>query len=251
MIPSPDYVKRFESAKTRFLHGELSHFFEKQLPRFLGPILRDKLVDELIALLGKVLPLKDHLQPGQMVWNVVSVSTPIGAPNPRFVPVTLTMVHKDDVGRLSSGTSLFEVAGHAIARIAREAYEQGGLLSMRDIGLLTWHQSSSISARRKEWEHREKTVLPHTGSLHDMGTCVSHKFLIVRKIAMEKKDPYTVAKETNHSMRAVDRYMKDFHRVRTCYKDGKDVEFISLATGLATHVVNEYMSIIDCMEKSA
>ena len=65
-----------------------------------------------------------------------------------------------------------------------------------------------------------------------MGSCISHKSIIIRKIEVDKKDPYTVAKETNHSMLAVDRYIKDFNRVRICHQDGKDVSFISLATGL-------------------
>ena len=33
-------------------------------------------------------------------------------------------------------------------------------------------------------------------------------------------------------MLAVDRYIKDFNRVRICYEDGKDNDFISLATDL-------------------
>lgn len=53
-----------------------------------------------------------------------------------------------------------------------------------------------------------------------------------------------VAQETNHSIWAVDRYIKDFNRVRLCHQDGKDREFISLATGLNKIVVNEYLKII-------
>lgn len=37
-----------------------------------------------------------------------------------------------------------------------------------------------------------------------------------------------VADETKHSQRAVDRYLKDFHRVRTCYEYMPDIEFITL-----------------------
>ena len=68
---------------------------------------------------------------------------------------------------------------------------------------------------------------------------------IIDEHDIEKKDPLTVAKETNHSQWAVDRYIKDFNRVRLCYQDGKDKEFIALATGLSKFVVNEYISIIE------
>jgi len=43
----------------------------------------------------------------------------------------------------------------------------------------------------------------------------------------------------------VDRYLKDFNRVRMCHQDGKDPKFISLATGLNKLVVNEYLKIIE------
>jgi hypothetical protein len=78
-----------------------------------------------------------------------------------------------------------------------------------------------------------------------MGSCVSHKSTIIRKITIDKKDPLVVAQETNHSIRAVDRYIKDFNRVRVCYQDGKDKQFISLATGLNKSVVCEYIQLIE------
>ena len=83
-----------------------------------------------------------------------------------------------------------------------------------------------------------------------MGSCISHKAMIVKKIEVDKKDPYTVAKETNHSMLAVDRYIRDFSRVRLCYQDGKDKEFISLATGLNKFIVNEYIQLLDNKENN-
>ena len=60
MIKSPDYVKRFNSAKARFLKGILDNFFKNEFPKLIGPILRDKLTDELINILDKMLPLKDR-----------------------------------------------------------------------------------------------------------------------------------------------------------------------------------------------
>lgn len=71
MIKSPDCVKRFHSARVRFLKGALNSFFKREFPKLIGPILRNKLIDELIKILEKTLPLKDHLKPGQVVWNAV------------------------------------------------------------------------------------------------------------------------------------------------------------------------------------
>ena len=98
--------------------------------------------------------------------------------------------------------------------------------------------SGAISQYRKKYD----IILPHTGSLQEAGSCISHKAMIIRKIEVDKKDPYTVAKETDHSMLAVGRYI---NRVRICHQDGKDVNFISLATGLNKYVVDEYIEILN------
>ncbi|MBU4012025.1 MAG: DUF1670 domain-containing protein, partial [Proteobacteria bacterium] len=42
-----------------------------------------------------------------------------------------------------------------------------------------------------------------------------------------------------------DRYIRDFSRVRLCYQDGKDKEFISLVTGLNKFIVNEYIQLLN------
>ena len=79
-------------------------------------------------------------------------------------------------------------------------------------------------------------ILPHTGALHDMGSTISHKKTIVQKVVFEKKDPADVARECNHTQRAVDNYLKDYNRVKTAYKYKRDIDFIHNVTGIAKYV---------------
>ena len=67
MIRSPDCRRRFHPVKARFLQGALNNFFKREFPKLLGPILRNKLVEELVKLLQDLLPLKEHIKPGQIV----------------------------------------------------------------------------------------------------------------------------------------------------------------------------------------
>jgi hypothetical protein len=143
------------------------------------------------------------------------------------------------------------IAGQSIARICREAFEQGALLSMRDIGLLVWRNLATISAMRKKWEADQNVILPHVGTIQDFGTCITHKTAIVRKVVFEAKDPRKVADETKHSQRAVDRYVKDFHRVRTCYEVNPDIDFVSRTTGLSKYLVKQYVRIITDNQNSS
>lgn len=121
---------------------------------------------------------------------------------------------------------------------------------MRDIGLLTWRTTGSISQYRKTYEEQNDVTLPHTARqwrVQDMGSCITHKVTIVQKIIIEKKDPRLVARETNHSLQAVDRYIKDYHRVKLCYEKEQSAEFIVRATGIVRlrRIVMQYIDIIN------
>ncbi len=251
MIGQPQPQKHFGSARKRFLQSSIESFLDREFPRTFGPVIRQKIAEKIVDLVDQQLPVKDHLRPGQCVWNAVSIATRPDSPNCRLVPVILTLVDSTDVEQLARGSSMTTIARQAIARICREAFEQGALLSMRDIGLLVWRSNSTISTIREEWEAAQQTTLPHVGTIQDFGTCISHKTAIVRKVVYEGKDPRRAADETKHSQRAVDRYLKDFHRVRTCYEHVPDVEFITRTTGMSKYLVNQYVGIIKDHEKQS
>ncbi len=244
MIAKSYADKRYTSAHKRTLHASIARFFEVNFPRSFGRDIRDLIAREIVGLVESQIRSTEQLQPGQCLWNAVSIETRADSDKMKLIPVVLTLVDDMDVTRLSAGESVSKVAQDAVARILREAYDQGGLLSMRDIGLLVWRDSSSVSYWRKRWEERNQQVLPHPGSLQDFGTCITHKTAIIVKAVYEKKDTRRVAQETKHSQRAVDRYLKDFHRVRTCYEHGSDIEFICQVTGMSNHLVKQYIEII-------
>jgi hypothetical protein len=250
VIKAPDSVKRYDSAKARFLKPVIMNFFARECPRFFGPTMREKMADELTSIFEAVAPERSRLKPGQVLWNALDKNTRGDSPRRRYVPVVLTLIRQEDVEQLTNGIAMKKIAEGSIARMIREAYEQGGILSSRDLGLLTLRCGTWVSATRKRYEKEHQCTLPHTGSLHDMGTCVSHKSLVVRKAVLEKKDPAQVARECNHSQAAVDRYLKDYHRVKTLYKLDQDLDFIHLATQIAKHVIKQYLTLIQQEEKT-
>jgi hypothetical protein len=56
-----------------------------------------------------------------------------------------------------------------------------------------------------------------------MGSSISHKTTIINKVVIQKKDPATAARESNHSQKADDRYLKDYNRVKTVFEQNKDI----------------------------
>jgi hypothetical protein len=242
--------KHYSSANQRLLKPQIERFFAEQFPKLFGPVIRAHLAEALLELFDRQVRQTDSLEPGQILWNAVDIATRADSPNRRFVPVVLTMVDEQDIQNRIKGLSIMEIRAHSTARILREAYQQGGLLSMRDISLLCWHSNSSSSRWRKDYERTHKCELPHPGNLQDMGSCVTHKEQIVYKAIVEKKDPIQVANESKHTQQAVDRYLKDFHRVQTVYNHNSDPDYISLVTNISKSVVNQYINLIETYDIS-
>ena len=245
MIRKPDGVRRYQSAHDRFLKPAIVNFFEREFSGHFGPIVRENIAEELVNLFDSLCPETSRLKPGQMLWNALDRHTRADSPKRRYKPVILTVVDKSDIEMFEKEKSIPEIRKQVVARMMKEAFRQGGILSTRDLSLILTTACSFLSQVRAKYEEENQTVLPHTGTIHDMGSTVTHKKQIIYKHVVQKKDPKNVARETNHSQPAVDRYIKDFYRVKTLVEDGKDIDYINLATNISKHVIIQYQQILD------
>lgn len=245
MLPASQKSKHYKSAHKRFLKPAIENFFETELTKYFGPGIRCLIADEMIKIFQANNRDINSIKPGQVLWNAVHKDTRADSPKMKLVPVILTLVSDDDISKLENGLKVSEHKQNVIARILKEAYSQGALLSMRDVSLLMGMTDSTATYNRKKYEEKHNVNLPHPGVLQDMGSCVTHKYQIIYKCVVEKKDPSDAAKETNHSIRAVDRYLKDFNRVKTLYLDDKDEDYIHLVTKLSLNLIAQYVSIIN------
>lgn len=245
MNNNTSHHKQYSSATQRLLKPQIKHFFATQFPKLFGPVIRGHIADSLLELFSQQVRETARLEPGQILWNAVDIATRADSANRRFVPVVLTMVCEQDIQNRVKGMSIMGIRAQATARILREAYAQDALLSMRDISLLCWHSSASPTTWRQYYEQAHQCELPHPGNLQDMGSCITHKAQIVYKAMVERKDPIQVANESKHSQKAVDRYLKDFHRVQTVYTHNPDPNYMSLVTGISKSVVNQYINLIE------
>lgn len=250
MQPPSRAQKQYQSAQRRLLQTTIADFFATNFPKFFGPDMRDRIAAALLDQIDAQCPTRATVRPGQCVWNAVAIDTRADSARLRLVPVILTLLDAEDIARLSRGDALVTVRQEAVARVLDEAYQQGALLSMRDLGLLTWQREGAITHARQAWEAAHARLLPHPGTLQDMGTCITHKVAIVVKAVYEHMDPRQVAGDTHHSQYAVDRYLRDFHRVRTCYHQTPDPDFICQVTGMSPYLVRQYLNIIETFEQN-
>lgn len=249
MLVTPYCIKQYSSAKQRFFKPSLVLLLRQSFPGFFGNRIAEKFAEEIVRLFEQLHPERDFFRPGQILWNALDKNTRADSPNRRFIPVTITVVNQEDIKLLTQGKPHTEVRQLAIARMFKEVYEQGGILSTRDLSLLTLASPKAISRARIKYEQQVGMPLPHPGVLHDMGPCITHKKQIVYKVVVEKKDPAMVARETNHSQPSVDRYLQDYNRVKTVYQNNSDIDYIHLVTQIAKNVIKQYVELYQEFEK--
>jgi hypothetical protein len=254
MSSRPDFLrKKFGPLREKTLRNALAHRIAREFPRIGGSRICQLCADLILEVIFKHMRPKDHITHGQALWMAVSVSDP-----PRYrrriadtdlVPVLLDLSTAEDsdrrIDRLPAGQRLLNKA----LRLCQQAYQQGGLLSNCDLAELLNISDNRIAQVLAEHERTTNTVVPRRATLHDVGTGLTHKRIICWKRYAEGKEPHVVARETYHSLDAVDRYLGQYDRVRHCRLQGLTPEQTAHALGCGLALVKEYLAIDDLLEK--
>lgn len=236
--------KHYGSAHKHLFAAAFDRFLKESVPQVGGPEVRKLVVDKIIELFETYTVPTDHVKPGQMVWVAVDKNTRADSKNVRYRPVVLTMITLPEIDDLVSGkaTPPQQLQG-AIARILKESYAQGALLSMRDLALIFKRYPGEMSKARQQYEKKTGEVLPTPATLQDMGSGITHKALILKKILVEKKDMAKVRQETHHTQKAIDRYVKSYRCIEILLDDNKSNLYIARVTGLSPFLIMQYEQI--------
>ncbi|MBP7118212.1 MAG: DUF1670 domain-containing protein, partial [Candidatus Cloacimonetes bacterium] len=130
---------------------------------------------------------------------------------------------------------------HRLARLTRQAYDQGALLSYEDLAMIL--SSSPATVRRDVYalNHNGMFVITRGAKL-DMGPGLSHKTTIIDYYF--KGYSFTeIERITNHSEVSVKRYLADFVQVAALYKQQFSANQIRLIAQKSDRLVREYIEL--------
>jgi hypothetical protein len=241
--------RRFGPLREKTLKNALSACIGRDFPRLGGARLRGMLAQMLMEVFERHCPPLERVAHGQVVWMTVPVDDP-----PRrhqriadatLVPVVLDLSTVQDVDRLLDREPATLRLQERVVRLCHQAYAQGGLLSNCDLSMMMHVSDSHISHALNQYEDRTGQVVPRRATLHDVGTGLTHKRIICLLRYAKGKEPHVIAKETWHSLEAVDRYLGQFDRVRSCRKQGFTPQQTAHALACSARLVEEYLRIDD------
>lgn len=229
--------KNFESA--------LEHLLNTEYGFLGGKKVMDLIVEDVKSLVQQFYP--NNLSIGQVVWPAIKADTDEHqfktVEEHEIIPTVLNLITREEVTRLAKGEKKMEIWKERGARLVNEAYDQGGVLTLADVGMLLSVAPNTACRYIKRYQEENDTVLPTRGNIHDMGRGMTHKRKIIKK-KLERKSTGRVARETNHSPNQVDRYFKDYGRVKMLLKKDLDKDEITNATGMSKSLVEEHLDII-------
>jgi len=184
------------------------------------------------------------MQPGELVYLAVASDEPPGKPIVacRKVQVALELASGEDREVLRE-RGLAVMRRQRLARLARQAQVQGGLLTVEDLAYLTCSSTATVKRDLAECRAQEVAV-PTRGQIRDIGPGVSHKAQVVQ-LYLWGLQFTEIERRTRHSEDSIRRYLVDFRQIAALYARGASIPEIRAATGRSASVIGEYIAIYE------
>ena len=247
MNPKPDYLrKRYGPMREKSLKNAISYRIARDFPRVGGERIRQFCAEAILEVVQQHLRPREHVRHGQVVWLAVSLNDPPARQkrlrDTELVPVILDLSTADDIQAILDRVKPQERLRRKALRLCEQAHAQGALLSNVDLAELLNRADAQIASVLAAHERQQQQLIPRRATLHDFGSGQTHKAIICRK-HVEGKTADQIARETHHSLSAVDRYLADFDRVRQCRQLGMSPEQIAFTLNHSQRLVQQYLEL--------
>ncbi len=231
-------IKRLESKNAR------SAIIQKISADFnLMPIMAEAYYKQIAGYFQEHADIQ--LSSGQICYEAVAAEEPAGKhiALAKKVSCRLTLNDVQEDFEVLADYGLPGLRRHRILRLTKEAYDQDALLSYEDLAILLTTSPASVKRDIRALKQDGYFVMTR-GAKHDMGPGLSHKTQI---LDLYFKD-YTfteIEQKTNHSERAVWRYLRDFTQVATLHHQDFPKGQIRLITRFSERLIREYLSLFE------
>lgn len=189
------------------------------------------------------------LSTGEIAYEAVASEEPAGKHInlARKITVRLKLIDFSTDIQALADYGLAGLRRHRLARITRQAYDQGALLSYEDLAMIL--TTSPATVKRDIYFLRQQGMFIMTrGMKHDMGPGLSHKTIIL-DLYFKNYTFSEIELKTNHSEKSVKRYLADFVQVATLYKQKFSHNQIRIIAKKSDRIIREYIQLYQTYEK--
>jgi len=190
------------------------------------------------------------LSSGEVAYEAVASEEPAGKHIrlTRKVTVRLKLLDFNTDLEALAQYGLAGLRRHRLARLTRQAYDQGALLSYEDLAMLL--TTSPATVRRDAYYLRHQGLFVLTrGMKHDMGPGLSHKTLIL-DLYFKGYTFSEIERQTNHSEVSIKRYLADFIQIASLLRQNFSPGQIRRIAQKSERLVREYLRLYHTYHKA-
>jgi len=248
-------LKKFRRINDKSLRQLLIYRFLNHYGYDKGQITAKAIVNDILQLIEDYFLLSQKpdddlhfLNYGQLTWMAVPIDEypqrgkTIAAT--RMMPIILSFITDEDVAHIAHGFDSKSLRKKKLVRWVDQAFDQGALLTQLDLAVLLGVCDAVVSTYVQEIQRNTGQILPTRGNIHDLSGAITHKREIIT-LYLEGFLTPEIAVKTNHSKEAVDRYIKDFHRVKLLWEHGiSNLDDITQTSRLSKRVAQQYIDLL-------
>lgn len=160
----------------------------------------------------------------------------------QMVRVRLTLDGGTEDVEIRRNQGIIALRQHRMERMAHQAYQQGGLLTLEDFAYRIFNCGTRTLIRDMKAFRRRSIVLPLRSTIKDMGRGISHRSLIIRHW-LEGKEYEAISKAAHHTPRAIANYINKFKRCIWLAHQGFDTHTIGFLVGLSPKLAAHYWKL--------
>lgn len=184
------------------------------------------------------------LKPGQLFFEIVSQKASPNLPLKECPMVTavLTLDAGEEDLKIKEQSGVTVLRRHRLERVAHEAFQQGGLLTVEDLAHRLMNCGERTLCRDLAALRKGGVIVPLRSTIKDMGRSISHRAMIVQHY-LAGKDYAAIARSTSHSIAAVQNYIEKFKRTVALMHEGYDQHSISFLVRISPELVKQYQNV--------
>lgn len=252
--------KKYRRLKDKSLEQHLLYRFMNNYGYDKGVVTAKAIINDILKVVEQYYLVNNtnnnsnHITDGQLVWMAVPVDEfpkrGKSIANTRLKPIVLSFITDNDISHIAHGFDSKSLRIKRLQRFVDEAFDQGALLTQLDLAALLGVCDAVVSNYVQEIQNNGK-LLPTRGNIHDLSGAITHKREIITLYLQGYLTP-DIALKSNHSKEAVDRYIKDYHKVETLWMHGiTDLDEISQLTRLSKRVAQQYVDLLPTKLKNS
>lgn len=184
------------------------------------------------------------MQPGQMIWQAIAAHEPPGKPlsECEYRTIRLTVHRLDEDREVKNQYGSSAKRGQQIMRMCEEAFEQDALLTQEDLATLLDCDVRTVRGDQKHYQTQYNILIPTRGNKCDIGPGITHRAKTI-ELFIQGKEAIEIARQLQHSLKAVERYIDSYCRIVYCQRQLHDTLKTAMVIGVSVALVNKCLDI--------